>query len=174
MAKRAKDPLSQRSASPSTDVDVWHPDLGMNHVPKFSADQHVGTALRETFHAFAHAVADNLRPLDLSLNMWFVLRSLWEIDGRTQVDLAAKLEVTPAAMVGIINGLETAGLVERRRSETDGRAFRVFLTPMGHKVRTKATGQALQVDARALRGFSVVEVATLLDLMRRLRTNLSD
>jgi DNA-binding MarR family transcriptional regulator len=174
MAKRAKNPVNRRAAPGSLDLAVWHPDLGTNHTPNFSADQHVGTALRETFHAFAHAVAGNLRPLELSLNMWFVLRSLWEIDGRTQVDLAAKLEVTPAAMVGIINGLETAGWVERRRSETDGRAFRVFLTPMGHKVRTNATGQALQVDAKALRGFSVAEVETLLDLMRRLRTNLSD
>ncbi|MDB5597458.1 MAG: hypothetical protein JWM36_4419 [Hyphomicrobiales bacterium] len=174
MAKRAKDPVNRRSASRSPDHAVWHSYLGTDHVPTFSADQHVGTALRETFHAFAHAVADNLRPLELTLNMWFVLRSLWEIDGRTQVDLASKLEVTPAAMVGIVNGLEAAGWVERRRSETDGRAFRVFLTPMGHKVRTKASGQALQVDAKALRGFSVAEVGTLLDLMRRLRTNLSD
>src|SRR5690349_10985105 len=94
-----------------TGRDVWHPELGSEHTPVFSADRHVGTALRETFRAFARSVSDNLASSDLSLNMWFVLRSLWETDGLSQVELAAKLEVTPAAVVGLVNVLEKAGLV---------------------------------------------------------------
>jgi len=149
-------------------------DLGAGYTPHFSADRHVGTALRETFGGFAGSVAENMRELGLSLNMWFILRALWESDGRTQVDLAAKLHITPAAIVGLINGLQDAGLVIRKRSELDRRAFRVFLTPLGRKVRTKATQLALQVDARALRGFSVKEVEALLEMLGRLRSNLSE
>ncbi len=154
---------------------AWTPDdLATGFTPEFSADQHVGTALRETFGAFAGAVADNMRELDLSLNMWFILRALWEADGRTQVDLAAKLRLTPAAIVGLVNGLQDAGLVVRERSETDGRAYCVYLTALGRRVRTKATRLALQVDAKALRGFSVTEIVTLLNLLQRLRSNLSE
>src|SRR4051794_30363275 len=130
MARRAKTHAVQSPAEPPQPAPVWHPDLGTDYTPRFSADQHVGTALRETFRTFARSVAGNLRPLDLSLNMWFVLRALWETDGLSQVELAAKLEVTPAAMVGLVNALESADLVTRQRSPTDGRAFRVFLTAL--------------------------------------------
>jgi DNA-binding MarR family transcriptional regulator len=153
----------------------WTPaDLGTGFTPEFSAEQHVGTALRETFGAFAGAVSDNMRELGLSLNMWFILRALWELDGRTQVDLATKLRLTPAAIVGLVNGLQDAGLVIRERSQTDGRAYCVYLTALGRRVRTKATRLALQVDAKALRGFSVKEIVTLLDMLQRLRSNLAE
>ena len=166
--------LSRRPAARSQAVGVWHPGLGVDSIPSFSADHHIGTALRETFRAFARSVAANLRPLNLSLNMWFALRTLWEMDGLTQVQLAAKLELTPAAIVGLINALEDAGLVVRKRSTTDGRAFRVFLTAAGRKLRGKATGLALRVDAKALQNFTIAEVETLLNLIRRLRINLAE
>jgi DNA-binding MarR family transcriptional regulator len=173
MAGGRKRPAVQRKISREPPT-VWHPDLGQDYTPRFSAEQHVGTGLRETFRLFAHSVASNVAGLGLTLNMWFVLRSLWEEDGRTQVGLAQKLEVTPAAMVGIVNALEGLGLVIRKRSDTDGRAYRIFLTAEGRSVRTKATRQALQVDARALRGFSLEEVETLLLYLKRLRTNLAE
>jgi DNA-binding MarR family transcriptional regulator len=153
---------------------VWHPDLAAETAPRFSAEQHVGTALRETFRAFARSLSHNLSGFDLTLNMWFVLRALWERDDLAQVDLARRLEVTPAAIVGLVNSLEKLGLVERQRSPTDGRSFRVHLTPKGNDLRVKATAQALQVDAKALRGLSVADVETLLRLMSRLRSNLAD
>ena len=105
--------------------------------------------------------------------MWFVLRALWETDGQTQVALAHKLNVTPAAMVGILNGLQDAGLVIRKRSGEDGRAYKIFLTARGQQVRTQATRQALQVDAKALHGISLKDTQLLLDLLARLRENLA-
>jgi DNA-binding MarR family transcriptional regulator len=173
MASRTRKIVDTKAGVSTPQKPVWHPSQDSNYTPTFSADQHVGTALRETFTAFAQAVSGNVRSVGLTLNMWFILRSLWEHDGLTQVDLAAKLGVTPAAIVGLINGLQEQGLVARKRSETDGRAFRVFLTTTGRRVRTKATRQALQVDAKALRGFTVAEVEDLLVLMSRLRKNLS-
>ena len=174
MATPLKNQPARRRKPKAFATGVWHPDLGTDFAPRFSADKHVGTALRETFRLFAQSVSDNVSGLGLSLNMWFVLRSLWEVDGLTQVDLAARLDVTPAAMVGILNSLEGLGLVVRKRSDTDGRAYRIFLTSTGRSVRTKATRQALQVDAKALRGFTISEVEELLVMMKRLRTNLAE
>jgi DNA-binding MarR family transcriptional regulator len=164
----------KRKSPAASPPRAWRPELGADFTPRFSADQHVGTALRETFRLFAQSVSGNLSGLGLSLNMWFVLRALWESDGLTQVDLAARLDVSPAAMVGIVNALEGLGLVARKLSKTDGRAYCIFLTAPGRGVRTKATAQALQVDAKALRGLSIAEVETLLALMKRLRSNLSE
>ena len=134
---------------------------------------HVGTALRETFRSFAGSLSSDLAPFHLTLNMWFVLRALWETDGLTQVELARRLDVTPAAVVGLVNALVDTGLVSRERSPKDGRAFHVRLSTEGKNLRTPATARALQVDAKALRGLSVGEVETLLTLLTRLRRNLA-
>ena len=162
------------AATSRAEAAVWHPDLGSDFVPRFSADQHVGTALRETFRCFAKALSAKVEPFGLTLNMWFVLRALWESDGLSQVELAKRLEVTPAAMVGLVNSLQDLGLVIRCPSQTDRRAVRVHLTSEGQALRGKATGQALQVDARALRGLSPAEVEMMLKLMAKLRGNLAE
>jgi DNA-binding MarR family transcriptional regulator len=161
-------------AEPRRENGVWHPDIESDPAPRFSAQRHVGTALRETFRCFADALSHNLGSLGLSLNTWFVLRALWENDGLSQVELARRLDVTPAAMVGLVNTLQAAGLVTRERSDSDGRAFCIRLTQAGRDLRATGTASALQVDARALRGISLREIELMLDLMARLRRNLNE
>ena len=143
------------------------------YTPVFSADRHIGTALRETYRAFARAVASNLAPLGLTLSMWFVLRGLWEADGLSQAELGRRIELNPAAVVALVNALEAAGFVERRRTREDRRVYHVFLTAAGRKLRTKATALALQVDARALRGIDHAEIERTLATLARLRGNLA-
>jgi MarR family transcriptional regulator, organic hydroperoxide resistance regulator len=163
-------PGNARSPKPG----AWHPDNASGFTPVFSADRHIGTALRETYRAFARAVSQNLAPLGLTLSMWFALRSLWEIDGLSQAELGRRIELNPAAVVAVLNALETAGLVERRRTRKDRRIYNVFLTAAGKKLRTKATALALQVDARALRGINHAEIEQVLATLTRLRNNLAD
>jgi DNA-binding MarR family transcriptional regulator len=144
------------------------------YTPVFSADRHIGTALRETYRAFARAVTQNLAPLGLTLSMWFALRSLWEVDGLSQADLGRRTELNPAAMVAVLNALQAAGLVKRRRTQKDRRVHKVYLTAAGRKLRTKATALALQVDARAMRGIKHEEIEQVLAILSRLRSNLAD
>jgi DNA-binding MarR family transcriptional regulator len=106
--------------------------------------------------------------------MWFALRSLWERDGLSQADLGRRIELNPAAVVAVLNALEAAGLVERRRTRKDRRVYNVFLTAAGRKLRTRATALALQVDARAMRGVKHEEIEQVLAMLKRLRSNLAD
>ncbi len=142
--------------------------------PVFSADRHIGTALRETYRAFARALTQNLAPLGLTLSMWFALRSLWEVDGLSQAELGRRIELNPAAVVAVVNALQVAGLVKRRRTRKDRRVYNVFLTAVGRKLRTRATALALQVDARAMRGTKPEEIGQVLEILKRLRSNLTD
>jgi DNA-binding MarR family transcriptional regulator len=106
--------------------------------------------------------------------MWFALRSLWEADGLSQAELGRRIELNPAAVVAVLNALEAAGLVERRRTRKDLRIYNVFLTASGRKLRTRATALALQVDARAMRGVKPDEIEQVLAILKRLRGNLAD
>ena len=152
---------------------AWHPDAP-GFTPTFSAERHIGTALRETYRAFARALSQNLAPLGLTLSMWFALRSLWEADGQSQAELGRRIELNPAAVVAVLKALEVAGLVERRRTHKDRRIYNVFLTAAGRKLRTRATALALQVDARALRGVTHDEIEQALATLKRLRGNLAN
>lgn len=144
------------------------------YTPVFSADRHIGTALRETYRTFARALSQNLAPLGLTLSMWFALRSLWEVDGLSQAELARRIELKPAAMVAVLNSLQAVGLVTRRRTRKDRRVYNVFLSLAGRKLRTRATALALQVDARAMRGIKHEEIEQVLSILKRLRGNLAD
>ena len=64
-----------------------------------------------------------------------------------QAELSSRLEVFQPTMVGLINELEGAGLVERRPHPTDRRAFEVHLTPAGHAKLADAQTVSARVDA---------------------------
>ena len=158
-----------RPAAPGSPSSQFNSDFA----PNFSPTHIVGTGLRETYKSFAHNLTENIAPLGLSINMWFVLRTLWQEDGLTQNALATRIDVSPAAMVKLINNLREMGLLTRE-SGADRRAAYVRLTAKGRGLRLKATAQALQTEARALRGFSVEEVRMLLAMLERLRVNLAE
>lgn len=150
------------------------PDGGRGEAePSFSADLHIGTALRETFRSFARALAANEATLGLSIGMWFALRALWEEDGVTQAALSKRIDMLPAAVVSVVNSLEKAGLVERRKSMSDRRVHFLHLTPAGRRLRKRATAKAFEVDARALANVDPRDLERVLRVLAQLRRNLS-
>jgi DNA-binding MarR family transcriptional regulator len=170
---RLPDSAEKNGRAPRPRPTAWHPESS-GFTPTFSAERHIGTALRETYRAFARALSQNLAPLGLTLSMWFALRSLWEADGLGQAELGRRIELNPAAVVAVLKALEAAGLVVRRRTRKDRRIYNVFLTAAGRKLRTRATALALQVDARALRGVEHDEIEQVLATLKRLRSNLAN
>lgn len=76
----------------------------------------------------------SLKPLGITRSQWWVLAFLSRRDGMTQTALAADLDLTKVAIGGLLDRMETAGFVERRADQNDGRARRVFLTRAGAKI----------------------------------------
>ncbi|MGB6009118.1 MarR family winged helix-turn-helix transcriptional regulator [Castellaniella sp.] len=88
--------------------------------------------------------------------------------GMTQKDLALLVGVDGSSLVRVLDILERQGLIERRRSETDGRARLVHLTPDG-KRRVAGIRQELGAGERALlSGLSEDEIDTLLRCFDRI------
>lgn len=166
----------RRSArqKPDAGPDIEQSDSSREDISIFSADRHIGTALRETYRAFARTLSQNLAPLGLTLSMWFVMRSLWEADDLSQADLGRRIELNPAALVSVLNALQAAGLINRRRTQKDRRVYIISLTAAGRKLRMKATALALKGDERAMRGINHDEMEQVLAVLKRLRANLAD
>ena len=74
---------------------------------------------------------DKLAPYEVTPTRYAVLNVLWERDGQSAAEVGARLLIDSATITGVIDRLETAGLLERRRDLEDRRIQRLFLTAKG-------------------------------------------
>jgi DNA-binding MarR family transcriptional regulator len=84
------------------------------------------------------AVSEKLREINLSVPQCDVLTTLTEAEGVSQQTLAKRLYVTKGNISGLLDRLETAGLVERRSTETDRRQYEIYLTATGRDAAVRA------------------------------------
>ena len=79
-------------------------------------------------------LAAHLNRHGLTPPQFFVLKTLIEHDGSCAIgQIAREHHLSRATMTGVVQRLESVGLVERQRSEADGRSVRVLLTVAGRQ-----------------------------------------
>jgi DNA-binding MarR family transcriptional regulator len=84
------------------------------------------------------AVSERLRDVGLSVPQCDVLTTLTEAEGVSQQTLAKRLYVTKGNISGLLDRLESAGLVERRSTAADRRQYEIYLTPAGRAAAERA------------------------------------
>ena len=84
------------------------------------------------------AVTERLREIGLSVPQCDVLTTLTEAEGVSQQELAKRLYVTKGNISGLLDRLESAGLVERRAAAVDRRQYEIYLTPAGRETAERA------------------------------------
>lgn len=104
---------------------------------------------------------------------WRVLARLKRAgDALRQVELADALDVEPITLCRMIDRLEEAGLVERRRDGADRRAWRIHLTEAAAPVLAKLEEMGIGFNADILTGISKADKETALRVLSRIRENL--
>ena len=107
--------------------------------------------IAETAHALRRAFDRRAATLGVTRAQWKVLFRVSRMPGLRQVDLADQLDVEPITLCRIIDRLEDAGLVARRRDPEDRRAWRLEVTekavPLVEQLR--ALGDELRPEAFA-------------------------
>jgi DNA-binding MarR family transcriptional regulator len=103
---------------------------------------------------------------DLRARHVIALTLLRDSGERPQADLAHVLRIDPTNVVGLLNELEAAGLVERRRSPEDRRRHTVALTAAGHERLAAIEEVLITVERRALAALDDDQRATLHTLLR--------
>lgn len=118
----------------------------------------------------AHVAArygERVAALDLSPAQTGVLRLVRTEPGLTQRDLATRLGVVPSTVVALVDGLESRGLVERRRSPTDRRQHALHLTDDGMRTMGEIRTVATDHDADVTAALDDDERRVLVALLRR-------
>src|SRR5690348_3355489 len=109
-----------------------------------------------------------LMPLGLQPAHFGVLRRLHDSEGCSQQTIADGMRLRRSVMVGLIDELESMGLVERRRHPADRRANALYLTAQGKQVLLRADRIAAQLDDELLAPIPADERSVFLEQLRRL------
>lgn len=122
---------------------------------------------------FRKHFAERTRHVGGTGQQWTALSVIAHRPGITQGMLAERLEVEPITACRMVDRMEQAGLVERRRDPADRRVWQLFTTREAEPVARILQAEGLELLAQATKGFSTEELTTLLALLGRARDNLS-
>ena len=115
---------------------------------------------------------ERARAIGVTRPQWRTLTMLNRHEGINQGGLAELLEVEPITLCRMIDRLEEAGLVERRRSAHDRRIWQIFLTDRSRPVLVELRGLADSLLEEALVGIDATTRDTLGRSVETIRRNL--
>ena len=145
----------------------------MKRAPPLPLEESLGFQVRDLNRLMQRALSARIAPHGVAPGAWYFLRVLWEEDGLTQRELAARIGMREPTAVIALRGMEEAGWITRARDDADRRRVHVHLTPTGRALRERLLPEARAVIANATSGMTHEEAATLLALLRRARATLS-
>lgn len=115
---------------------------------------------------------ERARTIGVTRPQWRALTALHREEGLTQGALADRLEVEPITLCRMIDRLEEAGLVERRRAPADRRAWHIYLTTKSRALIAQLRVLADDLSDRALEGIPVERQDMFIEVLDRIRGNL--
>jgi DNA-binding MarR family transcriptional regulator len=83
--------------------------------------------------------------------------------------MGARLQVHPASVTNLVDGLQRAGYVTRKAHPTDGRTTLAAITDRGREVADRAT-EEMHVIAFGISGLDVEQLQWVTALLRRVRS----
>ncbi len=135
---------------------------------------HDDATLRQTFgyhigemaRLWRGQIDRHVRPLGLSFMQWVTLLQLSRAtDDVVQKDLAQAVGIEGPTMVGVLDRLVRAGLVERRVAAHDRRANTVHLTAAGRAILRAAEKNVGKLRDALLEGLSEAELRTTIAVL---------
>ena len=135
---------------------------------------HVGYLIGDVSRMLRTVYDRRVEPLGLTRAQWRVLARLSRIEGCTQTELAAELEIEKPTLGKLIERLEEKEWVTRRADENDARTKRVFLTKRAAPVLDEMFSLADEVLNAAIAGLDRKEADQLNAALLQVKSNLSE
>lgn len=106
--------------------------------------------LRHAWYGLNQVFRRRLAHLDLTPDQFTVMRTLLESGAITQRELTRLMGSDPNTVASLLERMEQAGLLERRRHERDGRANQLRLRPAGKRRYEQAREIAVALQTEVL------------------------
>ena len=101
-------------------------------------DQQLCFALYSASNHIIRAYRGPLAEIGLTYPQYLAMLVLWQHGEQSVKGLSDRLLLDSSTLTPLLKRLEGAGLVNRQRDQGDERVVRVFLTPQGKKLRSRA------------------------------------
>ena len=106
--------------------------------PSLLLDEQLCFALYAASRRMTAVYRPLLEALDLTYPQYLVMLVLWERDGLTVRELGERLQLDSGTLTPLLKRLEQAGLLGRRRRQSDEREVEITLTEAGHTLQERA------------------------------------
>ena len=91
-------------------------------------------------------------------------------DGILMGEAGAALDLGPPGISGLVDRMTAANLIERRADPDDGRAWRLWLTPVGRAALARSKAGLSDINARLTEGFTDAEIDVVARWLASLQT----
>lgn len=151
-------------------------NLAFNKPPYYSSKMdkdHIAFLIKDVSRLFRRRFDERTRSFGITGPQVRALASIMRFPGINQGALADQLDVEPITTCRMVDRLEQAGLVERRRDPHDRRAWQLYVTESAKPVarQLQQTGQGLLNES--LEGLDGEAREAALAALRRIRDNLT-
>ena len=128
-------------------------------------------SLGNTVRSVRARVDRALQQTGLRLGQFQVLRYLWEQDGLTPREIAARLDVEMPTVTRTVQRMVRDGLVRREAHQSDARSVRIYLTKRGSELQSSLEELLSRETERALEGVTPEERLALIRMLERISEN---
>lgn len=135
-------------------------------------DNQLCFALYSATNSITRLYRSLLDDYDLTYPQYLVLLVLWEKDGIAIKEVMKRLKLDSGTLSPIIKRLQTAGLVEKIRTDKDERIVRLLLTDKARKLEPLVA--RVQEKVACQTGLSSTEFFELLDRLNHLAASLNN
>lgn len=119
---------------------------------------------------YSTETADN----DLTLRQLAILTAISRQDNLSQTDLVTITGIDRSTVAGIVSRLIRKGLLERKRSPLDGRAYCVKLSKRGAKTTAGADRLYSRVEKKLLAGVPAAEASQFVSTLKAILSEHAD
>ncbi len=139
---------------------------------EYDFEESIGYWIVLASQAFQKALNDELAPHGVTYRQSQVLGWLALEGELSQVELAGRMMIEPATLVGVLDRMQRDRLILRRPSATDRRCKVIRPDQHAHEVWSKVAACARRVRAEATHGLTPRQVASLKKALRVVLHNL--
>jgi len=90
----------------------------------------------------------------------------------SQSEIAEETIKDKANITRILDVMQRNGLIQRRKHESDRRAYKIFLTDKGRELQDTLAKHVQQIDNQACEGLNVEELKELKRILKKMCANL--
>jgi DNA-binding MarR family transcriptional regulator len=135
---------------------------------------HIAFTIVDVARLYRRRFDERTRHLGITGPQMRALVNIMRTPGVNQGGLAYRLDVEPITTCRMVDRLEQAGLVERRRDPQDRRAWQLFLTKDAEPLAKQLQEIGQSVLDESLAGVTPDELEAAISVLYRVRDNLSN